>query len=88
MKFEIDDKVFAKELAEYAYSGIRRYLEERQEYMFYDEDIAKAVQSNINKLFEENKDKILDRIVEHCAEQYHKDIKLQVILSAMMNKGD
>lgn len=89
MKIEMDDKEFSKELASIAYDGICKHIEYESKdhwYMFYDKDIAEAVQRNVDKLFEENKDKLFNAIVDKCAELYHKDFQLRVILSAMANK--
>lgn len=91
MKIEMDDKEFSKELAEIAYRSLYQHIKDDSKdhwYMWYDKDIADAVQQNIDKLFEENKEKIFNAIVDKCAEKYHEDIKLQVILSAMMGSKD
>lgn len=91
MKIEMDDKEFSKELARIAYDGLYQHIKDDSKdhwYMFYDKDIAEAVQRNVDKLFEENKGKLFNAIVDKCAEQYHKDIHLQVILSAMLQGKD
>lgn len=87
MEVKIDEKLVGEELAKLLYESLAGHLADKSKdhwYMFYDKDIANAVQRNIDKLFEENKDYIFNAVVEKCAERFHKDIQLQVILSAMM----
>ncbi len=91
LELNLDDKEFMRYLADYCYAGIESHVKDESKdhwYMWYDKDIAGAVKQNVDKLFEENKDKLFNAIVDKCAELYHKDFQLRVILSAMANKED
>lgn len=66
MELKIDDKEFAKELAQIAYNDLYNHIMDDSKdhwYMFYDKDIAEAVQRNVDKLFEENKDRLFNAIL-------------------------
>lgn len=87
MKIELDDKTFSEELARIAYSWLHDTItQERHDSLFYHKEIAESVQRNIDKLFEEHKNYILDEIINRCGEKYLKQINTLVLLDALSKK--
>ncbi|MCM1441166.1 MAG: hypothetical protein NC131_18485 [Roseburia sp.] len=87
MQFEIDEKIIAKEMAEniyqYAYDTLKR---DDFESWLYNSEVAKALNENIAKLVDDNKDKIINAIVELTANKIKKDISMRAILSLLATK--
>ena len=87
MELKIDDKELAKEIAALAVERLRHYVNDNDaKYMFYHESVDKAVQKEVGEIIRENKDKILDAVVDKLADDYMKQIKLAAVLSALAKK--
>ena len=89
MQFEIDEKIIAKEMADkiydYVYDTMKR---DNFDTWLYNGRVAYALESNIEKLVADNKDKIINAIVELTADKLKKDISMRAVLALLTNKGD
>lgn len=87
MKFEIDEKIIAREMADkiydYVYDTISR---DNFNTWLYNGEVAKALESNIEKLVADNKDRIINAIVELTADKLKKDISMRAVLALLGNK--
>lgn len=87
MKFEIDEKIIAKEMADkiydYAYDTMKR---DNFDTWLYNGEVAHALESNIEKLVADNKDKIINAIVELTADKLKKDISMRAILALLSSE--
>lgn len=84
MKFEIDDKDIAKEIAERAESCIYDYLS-REDYrnLWYNREIADALNFGISQIVADNKDKIIKEIIDKAAERLCKNITFSAVIAAL-----
>ena len=88
MKIEIDDKIVAEQLAEKTIDWLYDSLE-KQEYsrLWYNEAFESSIKIQVEKLFIENKDKIINAIVERTAEKLQKNISLRAVLALLGEKN-
>lgn len=84
MKFEIDDKDIAKEIAERAESYIYDCLG-REDYksVWYNREIADALNLGISQIVADNKDKIIKEIIDKAAERLCKNITFSAVIAAL-----
>lgn len=87
MKFEIDDKDIAKEIAEKAEGYIYDCLK-REDYksVWYNREIADALNLGISQIVADNKEKIIKEIIDKAAERLCKNITFSAILAALGEK--
>lgn len=88
MTFNIDDKELAGEIAERAMQSIYDMLS-REDYstVWYNEKIANALYAGIREIVADNKDKIIQAIIDKAAEKLCKNISFAAVLAALNNKG-
>lgn len=89
MKFEIDEKIIAREMADkiydYAYDKLSR---DEFSTWLYNSEVAHALESNIEKLVAKNEDKIINAIIKLTAEKIRKNISMQAIFSLLLDKKE
>lgn len=87
MKFEIDDKDIANEIAEKAKSYMYDCLS-REDYrnLWYNREIADALNLGISQIVADNKDKIIKEIIDKAAERLCKNITFSAIIAALGEK--
>ena len=87
MKLEIDDKDIAKEIAEKAKSYMYDCLS-REDYrnLWYNREIADALNLGISPIVADNKDKIIKEIIDKAAERLCKNITFSAIIAALGEK--
>lgn len=87
MKFEIDDKEIAQEIAKNAKDYIYDYLG-RDDYsnVWYNREIADALNAGIAQIVSDNKDKIIQEIIDKAAEKLCKNITFSAVIAALGNK--
>jgi hypothetical protein len=89
MELKIDDKEFAKALAEMAVDRLRGYLDDNDErIMLYHKDVGRVVEKEVKEIIQRNEEKILNAVVDKLAEKYMSQIRLSAVLSALSNKVD
>lgn len=86
MELKINDKEFAKALADMAISDLSRYIENGKSTMFYDNQVSCVLKEKVDEIIKQNEDKILDMVVSTLAEKYMKQINLACVLSALSKK--
>ena len=87
MKFEIDDKDIAKEIAEKAQSYMYDCLShEDYRNLWYNREIADALNLGISQIVADNKDKIIKEIIDKVAERLCKNITFSAIIAALGEK--
>lgn len=87
MELKIDDKDFCRELADMAVNDLRRYIENGESTMFYDNQVSCIVKEKVDEIIKQNEEKILKLVVDVLAEKYFKSIKMLTVLSALSDKG-
>ena len=87
MKLEIDDKDIAKEIAEKAQSYMYDCLS-REDYrnLWYNREIADALNLGISQIVADNKDKIIKEIIDKSAARLCKNITFSAVIAALGEK--
>lgn len=87
MKFEINDKDIAKRLAEIAEQCIYEHLNQEQySTVWYNKEIATALNEGIKEIVTGNKDKIIAAIIDKAADKLCRNVTLSAIIAALGEK--
>lgn len=87
MKFEIDETLIAKEMADKIYDYVYDTMKsDNFDTWLYNGRVAYALESNIEKLVADNKDKIINAIVNLTADKLKKDISMRAILALLASE--
>ena len=87
MKIEVDEKELLREVAVQIIREEREFFERASiGTLVYRKEVGEAVERKITEIIEENKDKILDCVVDKLAEKYMSQIKLAAVLAGLSKK--
>lgn len=84
MKFEIEDKELARQLAEIASQSVYDSLS-RDDYsgVWYNREVSAALYDGIRQIVSDNKEKIINAIIEKAAEKLSSKIQFAAVLAAL-----